>query len=129
MPDTITPTTSTDTTDSAEAEVPLHPDFVMPVPAPYETKLAREARAATAWWCDQIREQAHRAFPDEDQWLERACYPGPVPTVPLEQHKGSLWPPVLVERLQELRLIASKAAWQNRRFFGPPEIPEDGDDD
>ncbi|MFJ8038928.1 hypothetical protein ACIRBX_00255 [Kitasatospora sp. NPDC096147] len=102
-------------TDAAEApEGPaLHPDFVMPVPAPYDADCPRASLAAAAWWCDEIGAQARRAYPADEQWLQRACYPGPVPGVPLAQYDGSLWPPVLLERLHELRRAA--------RFFPPAE--------
>ncbi|MFI5534479.1 hypothetical protein ACIA8O_38690 [Kitasatospora sp. NPDC051853] len=116
MSDTITPTTSTDTTetpDEAEApepaaEVPLHPDFTMPV---YDQSLG--SWAALDKWDADLRAQAYAAYPDPEQWLERACYPGPVPTVPLAEHDGSLMP----EHIAAHRRALSRRAWN----IWPPE--------
>ncbi|MGW4651499.1 hypothetical protein [Kitasatospora sp. NPDC004289] len=92
MPDTITPTdvpiTGADTTEGPEqTEAEPHPDFVMPLPEP------GDAQAAVVRWCDRIAARARAAYPDEkdargnviaDRWLERARYPGPTPTQPLD---------------------------------------------
>ncbi|MGW2401804.1 hypothetical protein ACWCYY_35145 [Kitasatospora sp. NPDC001664] len=103
MPDTITPTeTPATSSDTAPApEVVLHPDFVVPELGPYAT--AAEKREAINAWYAAIATQARAAYPDEADWLRRACYPGPVPTVPLDQYDGPLRPDHLTDLLAELQ--------------------------
>ncbi|MFD8599320.1 hypothetical protein ACFV1L_30390 [Kitasatospora sp. NPDC059646] len=69
----------------------------------------RAAQDAVDWFCGGIAARARECFPAEEQWLERACWPADPLTVPLGEFSGSLWPPVLVERLVELRAIAARA--------------------
>ncbi|WP_371523227.1 hypothetical protein [Kitasatospora sp. NBC_01300] len=94
MPEMITSEDAPAT--AVTAEEPLHPDFVMP---DLDETLA--PRAALEKWDADLRAQARAAYPEEGQWLERACYPGPVPTVPLAGYDGTFLPPSVAARRTE----------------------------
>lgn len=84
-----TPTDSPSTPGASEPE--LHPEFVMPVLD--ETIPLQDALLQ---WDRDMQAQALAAYPAEDQWLQRACFPGPVPAVPLSEFHGTLQPPAIV---------------------------------
>ncbi|WP_159400493.1 hypothetical protein [Streptomyces sp. XY431] len=103
MSDTITPTEAPTTVDPAGE--PLHPDFVMP---DFDETL--DPWAALEKWDADLRAQARAAYPGEGQWLERVCYPGPVPAVPLAECDGTFLPLVVTAH----RAALSRRAWRVR---------------
>lgn len=75
---------------------------------------ARAAQRAAAAYGNDIAAQAHAAYPRDEQWLERASWPGP-PPADLTTHHGSLWPAEQTDELARLRAAAS-TAWEAVRL-------------
>lgn len=74
---------------------------------------ARAAQRATEAYGADIATGARAAYPDDEQWLERASWPGE-PPADLAAHDGPLWPAGQVAELDRLRAAAG-AAWEAYR--------------
>lgn len=74
---------------------------------------ARAATRAAEAYGNDITAKAHAAYPNPEQWLERASWPGP-PPADLATHHGPLQPAEQTDELARLRAVAS-AAWEQVR--------------